>query len=363
MTCLFRYKSAYALLSLFFLLCVLVIINSTYAQNSPATEVLSADCSNINDRITRLKDSTEFDVTIYQNLAAACPKNFSPWFNYGVLLLSKNKFSEAKVAFERSLSIKNDQEAVLALGFAEFALEETKLARQRFESILNKEPENIRALQGLAEVEAYEGSLDKAYNILKKTIEIDPENPTSYFNLAAVENKRQDLARAKIALHKTLELNPEYPLAALQLARLYRKEGKVREALTTCKQALNDKANAYLANNLMADIYLDLNDYEQSAYWFSKSLKTKPSQVDAILGLAKAYNGNQRSSEALNLLIQNDKIKEEATFDYLKVLGSVYMNLGKFLDARNAFEEALVLQPHNSEIIDKLKDVALTDRK
>jgi tetratricopeptide (TPR) repeat protein len=331
------------------------------AQAEDST-IISADCTKLNNRIKNLAKNADFDLTIYQNLADHCPKEFELWYNYAILLNTKKKYSEAKEVFERALTIKSDQEAELGLAFVQINLGDINDAKVKFENILKISPDNVRALQGSAQCFVKENKLDQAYAQIQKSLVIDPENPTSYYNLAAIENLRENYDQSIQALQKTLELSPNYESAALQLALLYRQKGKFREAIAACKRSLTDQNNFFSANLLMANLYLDLKDNAQSIYWFKKALKLNKKDVFAILGLAEAYNNDQQSSAALELLSEHSEIKPLAPFEYLKTIGKVYMSLGKFYQAKGVLEEALVLQPKDTEIKGMLDDVAFKER-
>ncbi len=153
------------------------------------------------------------------------------------------------------------------------ALGEYEAARGIFESVLLKEPNNLDARFGLAELDLSDGKAKQAAKRYLDTLGVSPLNKTSLLSLVRLYSGFGDSATAASylelatkyysndpAVHFTagsyydsiknpklatfhyrtaLDLNPQYYDAALSLAVLYYKQGNPADAIVTAKAALD----------------------------------------------------------------------------------------------------------------------------
>ncbi|NJO18926.1 MAG: hypothetical protein HC838_01050 [Spirulinaceae cyanobacterium RM2_2_10] len=80
---------------------------------------------------------------------------------------------------------------------------------QGYADVLEREPDNLTALEGLARTRIELGKLEAALDPLQKLSKQDPENQGVLQAIAAIQIQRQDFAAALEPLNRWIELDPE----------------------------------------------------------------------------------------------------------------------------------------------------------
>ncbi len=78
-----------------------------------------------------------------------------------------------------------------------------------YAAVLEREPENLAALEGLARTRIEMGKLEAALEPLQKLTEIEPENQGLWQAIAAIRIERGELEAALEPLDRLIELAPE----------------------------------------------------------------------------------------------------------------------------------------------------------
>ncbi|MDB9313507.1 tetratricopeptide repeat protein [Spirulina sp. CS-785/01] len=89
-----------------------------------------------------------------------------------------------------------------------------------YESVLEREPENLNALQGLINARLQMQQYEKAIAPLETMSELQPENPQVWQALTAVHIQSQDFEGAIAPMEKLIELQPENEELKVQLDKL-----------------------------------------------------------------------------------------------------------------------------------------------
>jgi len=94
------------------------------------------------------------------------------------------------------------------------------------------------------------------------------------------------------------------------------------------------------------------NDFQNSKYKqanikFRRSLKLTPEDVDLYVGIAKCEEILAHYTEAFKYARKAKKVDPTNIYPYL-ILGRLYGQQGKWIDARIAYQTARVIDPQNS---------------
>jgi cytochrome c-type biogenesis protein CcmH/NrfG len=133
----------------------------------------------------------------------------------------------------------NDVDAWLRLGQAFHALDQADSAAAAFAKILERDPDNVKALvhHGLALEDLNQHVQAEAD--YRRAIEIAPNDPLPYINLASLlyfHSKKK--YEAKTALAKALELDPKNPDAHFNLGVMFADANLYREAKLEWEEVL-----------------------------------------------------------------------------------------------------------------------------
>ena len=127
------------------------------------------------------------------------------------------------------------------------------------------------------------------------------------------------------------------------------------EFIEICNEMLKidpDFANTY---KYLGTFYFGREDYEKSAYYYSKYLELEPDQHTGHKDLGMAYLRLDRFEEALKSFNEAIRIKPDYMEPYANI-GTILMNLNKPGQAAGYFRKALELAPDDTDITDDSKE-------
>lgn len=185
--------------------------------------------------------------------------------------------------------------------------------------------------------------LERALNELKKD--------DGDVNMIMVENLiNESLEAAKQAIMS----NPESVAAHETMGMVYRRissfsEGSNEKAIVAFKKASELEPSNPVLYTELAEIHMDLNNYNEAAVDFKKASELKPDYYRARIGLAKAYIEGDEYDEALTVL--NKLAKETPTAEILYQKGRAYFNKKSYSEAASSFRTVLSISPNHANAI------------
>ncbi len=190
------------------------------------------------------------------------------------------------------------------------------------------------------------GYLGKAQDILQKGLEINPENPDLYFLLEKTYAGLGKQEQAVAYLEKGLQLIPETETGARRphitvlvglctsLADEAYRAGRYPTALRFLKKALYwDPDNPVVTYNL-ARVYEGRQEWEQAVLAFRRYLYLDPDASD------------------------RNAVKAKLAY-YYSYLGTQWFQKGKYPQAQEAFEQALLVRPEDKALLYNLATVLM----
>jgi tetratricopeptide (TPR) repeat protein len=206
-------------------------------------------------------------------------------------LLAKNGSTSEAVAVYKELWKAYPNTRLYAYELAQLyvQLKQDSRAREVYESVLDSEPQDMKAISGLLQIlirtkdsagasalldrasgqagseqvwatvlDQYlrEGRLDEALGLAKSYVERNPSNPVAHVAMAELLWRRGDLAGARSAFDKALQLSPDF-LLAQRRAYLDLQEDRPSDAVALLQKAVEksrtDATRTFLAVALQAD--------------------------------------------------------------------------------------------------------------
>ena len=200
--------------------------------------------------------------------------------------------------------------------------EELESRAQGYEAVLEREPDNLSALQGLLEIRLQQGDLPNAIVPLEALADLQPEQ--TRFRLALAQAKQQlgDVAGAEGAYRQLIESDPGELFALQGLVTLLVQQNRGDEAISEVRNAIA--------------VAEELNTGE------TEVVPLKPVRFL----LAQIYTSQQRYEDAIAIY---DSVGAEDTSDFRPLLGKAIalQEQGNLESAKTLFERAYDLAPAN----------------
>ena len=179
--------------------------------------------------------------------------------NYSLLL------TDAAHAF-RLDSSNSESRLLYALGLLnkkEFLVSDFNIAQYNFGEVLKKDPENLKALIGMANVLSYRGDFENSFKLI----------------------------------NKALKINPRYRDAYVLKGSIYRSQGNYKLAKSTYETAVQQDNKFFQGYTMLGMIY----EYEKNPLcieYYTTALQLQPNNAEACYAFAYAYEQFNKVEDA-----------------------------------------------------------------
>lgn len=145
-------------------------------------------------------------------------------------------------------------------------------AKELYEKILDKDPENQSALFNLAYSLTDLGQYDNAIACYKKILELGSRDANVLNNIGVVYARKPDDDEALRWYHRSLELKPNDALTLANISKALRRKGKFDEAFEYLKKSLDVEPNNGSTLTSMANYYLYKRQFGKAKEYATKAL-------------------------------------------------------------------------------------------
>ncbi len=240
------------------------------------------------------------------------------------------------------------------------ALEEQTIeAEQPVVAIAHEQPENDFAEQ--AQEMMLVGDLKGAYTQLRKHIYSDVPTPDVLLHIGRLGRELGDFAVAEQALMDATALDTTRADIQTELARVRLDAGDLEEARIAVREAIRTQPQDAEAWNVAGRVAMAMSEFHRAADAFDESLDLDPTQpiVHNNAGLNYLYmKSGPEAVEALETAV--DLYEDRAPHFVFNNLGLAHEMVGNYEEAREAFEEALLVSPFYARAKVNLKRVEVT---
>jgi predicted O-linked N-acetylglucosamine transferase (SPINDLY family) len=231
------------------------------------------------------------------------------------------------------------QQAIQAFQGGNFDMADSILKR-----VLQVDPKNLLALNGLGLIKASEAKYTEAANFFGRAARISPNDASIQFNLAkALTDSGKD--KAAIAHHKkAVALTPKDPDAWLSYGIAVSNLGRYEDALVYFNKALSLNPNSAEAWSWKGATMHELKRFDEAITLYDKALSLNPNSAEAWSWKGATMHELKRFDEAITL---NDKALslnpnlagawscKGATMHELKRFDEAIANYGKALSLKS----------------------------
>jgi tetratricopeptide (TPR) repeat protein len=206
-------------------------------------------------------------------------------------------------------------------------------------------------------------SLKSAFIAFEEVIEINPSSVDGYFYLGNIFHIKGQLGKAIKAFNRVLDLDPSHTDASISLSVILNDIGKYEQA-----QEVFEKANKKVKQESsgvddphinkrfakkhfeIAEMYFSYNRYEEALFEYNKAVVLDPNDLEIRIKIAKVYSKKGYVTRAIEEL---RKLKsEKPNYTPARVaLGLLHYGSGNVLEAQNEWQNALIKEPHNEELL------------
>jgi arylsulfatase A-like enzyme/Flp pilus assembly protein TadD len=188
-----------------------------------------------------------------------------------------------------------------------------------------------------------EGRLSAAREAFEKTLQLDPDSLPALQQLGDLEFREQDFSKAYEYLSRAHQLGPRDPSIEFKLAEVLERQGNFTTARDALVDSLRYSPGEVNSRVLLGRIYLVLADNLKAADQFQAALLLEPKNLQAGLGLARAYLAMGNSSAALRELedVRGTYSREP---DIFGLLAQAFRQSGQLAKAAQAEREERLLR-------------------
>ncbi len=151
---------------------------------------------------------------------------------------------------------------------------------------------------------------------------------------------------AERSLGEAVLIDPREPEVHVELSRLHLAKGDLKEAQAAARQAVRLDREGSSAWNLMGRVAMAQSQWEQSEMAFRKALQLDPTNAMIHNNLGLLYIYRKRGEDAVDSMEASVELYgDQAPHFVYNNLGLAHELLGNYEEAREAFEEAAILNP------------------
>ena len=199
--------------------------------------------------------------------------------------------------------------------------------------------------------------LAEAQADFEQALALDPNHPDTLHNLGVIALKNKQIDQARSYFERNIAQNPLFPVSFLDLAKIELSEQQPEKALELLRKAAVCLPGKHKAEReLHIEILMLLAILETEAGYTGEAstrymdiLELKPDHIDAQLSLGYLLLGAEEYGQALQLFERALNCGDHSARLY-NGIGLIFIEQGKYEDARHAFMLAWQEEPDNAEI-------------
>jgi len=220
-----------------------------------------------------------------------------------------------------------------------------------FELVLQREPENQTALQGLVDAKIKLGDVKGAIPSLEKLAQLNPTQTQYTLLLAQAKVRTGDIAGGQNAYRSILKTKPGDNLALQGLVLTFLQQQRPDEAISLLQDTLSQAEKATPGSVdvtsvqlLLGEVYANQKRYDEAIATYDRAIAANQKDVRPLLAKGSLLAVQKRYDDAISLYDRATVIDSK---DFRPVLAkaSVLKEQGKNDLAKPLFETAATLAP------------------
>jgi Flp pilus assembly protein TadD len=310
------------------------------------TTVARAEPENSAAAVTRT--GVKKKAAVKTNKSVVTDEAFEQIIEDGNAARDERNYSEAERTYQKAQKIRpKDSRSVYGLGNVYSDQQRWDEAEKAYRQAIQIEPDDADAQIALSFVltqPVVAGNLSDRYaeaeSLARKAVTIDPTNAAAFDQLGqAMELLGIIGNETQKAYKKAIELDPTFALAHAHLGRLLAKNGSSNEAAESYAAAIRLSADVPTMI-LVAEVMQSQQKFAESEQLLRNALRRDPRNPSALFLLGRALTTSGNFEEAEALLKRSVEVSPTGYVSYIQ-LSSLYSRRGHYAQAETTLIEAL----------------------
>ena len=295
-------------------------------------------------RVRLARRETTEAIQEFQQVLKLDPRNAASHYQLGQAQLQAGNLQQAKAELKEATSIApNFSDATLLLAELNIQSGALQPAIDDLEKFVARQPRVFRGYTLLGSAYLAKREPAKATETFLKLVSRAPKDPRAHYFLGVALRAQEKPVEAKKEFEAALALAPAWVEPMTQLVSIAFAEKQPDAALTRVKKQIALAPKSGGLQWLLGTVYVDRRETALAEAAFLKAIELEPTLVDAYVRLAQIY-GTSRHDQAVGKLNEALKLNPQSIAAQMQ-LGVVYESKGNVLEAEQAYEKVLALNP------------------
>ncbi|MEA2709693.1 MAG: hypothetical protein QOF78_2294 [Phycisphaerales bacterium] len=188
------------------------------------------------------------------------------------------------------------------------------------------------------------GRLAEAEPLYRQILEKNPDDPRALHLLGVMSSQRGDKEQAVILIARAIEKNPGAAEYHSNLGLVFLEQGRPEPAVLSCRRSIELNPRDAEAHFILANALRELGRGEESMQKYRRVLELNPQHTSAMRNFGRLLTALGRSDEALQIFRKLLSIRPDwpdALLDY----GELLRTTKNFPEALAAYDRAIAIQP------------------
>jgi tetratricopeptide (TPR) repeat protein len=260
-----------------------------------------------------------------------------------------NQNAAAEADFNKAIQIAPQSSlGYSALGGWLFQRGNLEDAQKYYELALDRDPNQVGALNGLVAVFLKLNQNAKAQKRVQQQVEKAPNNDAFLTLLGGLQAANKDFAGADESLQKAISLNENNIGAVLLLSNVERAQGSIDKALATAYRSVEQNPKSAAAYFLAGSLEDSRGQWQKAEALYQHALQVEPNYAPAANNLAYGMLEHKENSDVALSLAQIARQKMPNSASAADTLAWIYYQKGIYSLAASLLQEALQKSPDNA---------------
>lgn len=265
---------------------------------------------------------------LYYKITAASPELDSAWVELAYVQFELKQYESAEKTLLRAVSTSTEpQEILFLVGNLYLKIEQYQKALTYYKKLLSEQ----------------------------KTLANDLRAHLN-FNAALAYYYKDNIRLAEIHFRATRRIDPRFPKINESLGELLLRRGAYAEAAECLKKAIASEQYSWIAHYMLGSTYAKMYDWRRAHEEFVIAIDMDPNEPRAWHMCGEALLSLHRLDEAERYLRKALEMNPQLT-DAVVDFGYLFLRRGDSQRAKELFEKALQLEPHNSRALQGTREL------